>query len=294
MPGNKVKVATIGGQTKNISLQSKHRSVAPLCTRDVDQNVPARIHQIEPLPMNVLQVGITSGRRHRGRGEGRWERGHHAAPNWNHLHERIPVNCGCIAQFAPTVKTHRLQRPVVLQDHRVMTTYCNSNSPTWNLLQELIPADLGSIAQLTIIVLTHRVHRPVVLQDHRVRVTCCNSDSPTWNHLHELIPVKIGSIAQLAMTVPTHRVHRPVVLQDHREIITCCSSNHPTWNRLHELMPVNCGSVAQLAISGVSHPVHRPSARIFCSDLKGMSRLQLVGQALLSSKNKRMHGETRS
>merc|ERR1719277_2051418 len=48
-------------QPTHIGLHAKHCVFNERSTRDVDQNMHTRLHQIEPLTMNVLQVGIASG-----------------------------------------------------------------------------------------------------------------------------------------------------------------------------------------------------------------------------------------
>eukprot|EP00959_Pyramimonas_sp_CCMP1952_P385782 8085258-Pyramimonas_sp.AAC.1 len=61
-------------QSARVGLQPKQCAVSAHSTRDVYQNVNARLHQIEPLAMNVLEVGVASGS-HASSGPGRGSRG---------------------------------------------------------------------------------------------------------------------------------------------------------------------------------------------------------------------------
>jgi hypothetical protein len=65
-PGNvellEVHVRALSTQPARIGLHAKHGVFSTHSTRDVYQNVLARLQQVEPLAMDVLQVGIADGR----------------------------------------------------------------------------------------------------------------------------------------------------------------------------------------------------------------------------------------
>merc|ERR1719163_1291612 len=56
-----VHIRAVSTQSARIGLHAKQCVFSAPSTRDVNQNMLARLHQIEPLTMNVLQVGIASG-----------------------------------------------------------------------------------------------------------------------------------------------------------------------------------------------------------------------------------------
>merc|ERR1719463_91276 len=58
-----VHVRALSAQHARIGLHAKQALFGARSTRDVDQDMLARLHQVEPLTMNVLQVGIADGRR---------------------------------------------------------------------------------------------------------------------------------------------------------------------------------------------------------------------------------------
>mmetsp|Transcript_11557 Transcript_11557/g.32217 ORF Transcript_11557/g.32217 Transcript_11557/m.32217 type:complete len:339 (+) Transcript_11557:21-1037(+) len=56
-----VHIRATSSQSARIGLDAKQCVFGAHSTRDVDQNMLARLHQVEPVTMNILQVGITSG-----------------------------------------------------------------------------------------------------------------------------------------------------------------------------------------------------------------------------------------
>merc|ERR1719226_33033 len=56
-----VHIRALSTHLARIGLHVKHGSFGGRSTRDVYQNMRARLHQVEPLTMNVLQVGVANG-----------------------------------------------------------------------------------------------------------------------------------------------------------------------------------------------------------------------------------------
>merc|ERR1719203_2271413 len=56
-----VHIRTLSTQVARFRLHVQQRMFGALSTRDADQDVLARLHQIEALAVNVLQVGIANG-----------------------------------------------------------------------------------------------------------------------------------------------------------------------------------------------------------------------------------------
>jgi hypothetical protein len=58
-----VHISALSTQVARIGLHAKQAFFSAHSTRDVDQNMLARLHQVEALTMDVLQVGIANGSR---------------------------------------------------------------------------------------------------------------------------------------------------------------------------------------------------------------------------------------
>merc|ERR1719333_1577408 len=56
-----IHIRAMSTQLARIGLHTKQCVSSAYSTRDVQQNMRARLHQIEPLTMNVHQMGIASG-----------------------------------------------------------------------------------------------------------------------------------------------------------------------------------------------------------------------------------------
>ena len=145
----------------------------------------------------------------------------------HHLHRVASIRGGTVPQLTDKIITHRPDRAVPFQIHRVKISRGDPHHPAQRIarsvqhLHRVFSFGRGTVTKLTIRIATRRPDRAIPLQIHRVSISLGDPHHPAQrvarnvHHLHRVGSIGLGAVTQLTIIAP-RRPDRAVPFQIHR------------------------------------------------------------------------------